>query len=462
MVSFKQKNMKAGFKYLSYILLGATIAGAVACNKKLDVLPGAQITPDQIRNGDDVKATLAGGYSSLQNASAYGEQYLSVPELLANTNIRWVGTFATYRDVALKQQVVTLALATDIWNRGYKTINTMNLVLSKLNLLSAAEQAAIGGEAKFLRAITYFELAGIFGKPYSAGNITTNVTVPIVLTPIISDDQVSAGTQPRASVDDLYKQVISDLKDAAASLPAGNGVKANKFSAFAFLARVYLAQGNYALAAASADSVISKGGFSLTSSFDKEFNNAGVWSSEDIFAIIQNAQSNAGTTNNGLVTFFAPKPFGRGDIAVQPSQLALYDDGDARKDFYQANAQNTVFYTRKWSVLYGTIPVVRLAEMYLTRAEANLQNNSSIGATPLDDVNRVRDRSKAGTLSAVTVNDVVAERERELAFEGDLFRTVKRLKKNVGNRPYDDNKLVLPVPQRERDVNPKLSQNPGY
>ncbi|UCJ06535.1 RagB/SusD family nutrient uptake outer membrane protein [Chitinophaga pendula] len=454
--------MKAGFKYLSYILLGATIAAAVACNKKLDVLPGAQITPDQIRNGDDVKATLAGGYSSLQNASAYGEQYLSVPELLANTNIRWVGTFATYRDVALKQQVVTLALATDIWNRGYKTINTMNLVLSKLNLLSAAEQAVIGGEAKFLRAITYFELAGMFGKPYSAGNITTNVTVPIVLTPIISDDQVPAGTQPRASVDDLYKQVISDLKDAAATLPAGNGVKANKFSAFAFLARVYLAQGNYALAAASADSVISKGGFSLTSSFDKEFNNAGVWSSEDIFAIIQNAQSNAGTTNNGLVTFFAPKPFGRGDIAVQPSQLALYDDGDARKEYYQANAQNTIFYTKKWSVLYGTIPVVRLAEMYLTRAEANLQNNSSIGATPLDDVNRVRDRSKAGILSAVTVNDVVAERERELAFEGDLFRTVKRLKKNVGNRPYDDNKLVLPVPQRERDVNPKLSQNPGY
>jgi len=93
----------------------------------------------------------------------------------------------------------------------------------------------------------------------------------------------------------------------------------------------------------------------------------------------------------------------------------------------------------------------------------NARAGSAIGGkTPLEDVNLVRARSHAAALATVTADQVVEERFRELAFEGDWLWTKKRLKMNIGTRPYNDPKLVLPVPQRERDVNKQLNQNPGY
>ena len=81
---------------------------------------------------------------------------------------------------------------------------------------------------------------------------------------------------------------------------------------------------------------------------------------------------------------------------------------------------------------------------------------------PKDDINKVRQRSTATALSTVTAMDFVEERFRELAFEGDRLWTLKRLQMNVDGRSYDDDKLVLPIPQREIDVNSNLVQNPGY
>ena len=160
------------------------------------------------------------------------------------------------------------------------------------------------------------------------------------------------------------------------------------------------------------------------------------------------------------------EPSGRGDVRVDTNIYKLYQEGDTRKAFvYEGTgiAGGTGIYTGKWTDFYKAIPVVRMAELYLTRAEANARKGSTIGGkTPLEDVNMVRQRSHAPALSAVTADQVVEERFRELAFEGDWLWTRKRLKMNVGNKPYDDPKLVLPVPQRERDVNDKLTQNAGY
>ena len=116
-------------------------------------------------------------------------------------------------------------------------------------------------------------------------------------------------------------------------------------------------------------------------------------------------------------------------------------------------------YANKWQKFYSEIPIIRLADMYLTRGEANFHLGTG---TPDADINIVRARAKAGPLSGATLQDFVDERFREFAFEGDRFFTLKRLKMDVSGVPYDDPTLILPLPQAEIDVNNKLVQNDGY
>jgi hypothetical protein len=225
--------------------------------------------------------------------------------------------------------------------------------------------------------------------------------------------------------------------------------------------------GDYDNAATMANDIISSGIYSLVSPYSKAFNNDG-YSPEDIFAIAQTNQSNAGISNNGLTTFYSPQPTGRGDAQVDPGYSSVFDDSnDVRGSFFTYGGSiggSEGDYTNKWLQLYKYIPVVRLAEMYLTRGEANLRKaGTPIGdATPTEDINIVRERSNASPLSAVTGDDFVAERFRELGFEGDRLWTLKRLKLDVDDRPFNDDKLILPIPQRETDVNSNLTQNPGY
>lgn len=100
--------------------------------------------------------------------------------------------------------------------------------------------------------------------------------------------------------------------------------------------------------------------------------------------------------------------------------------------------------------------------MYLIRAESNFRLNTSLGATPLDDVNTIRRRAHASELLSVTLDDILTERRRELAFEGFLIHDVKRTKGNVGSLNWNSDELVFPIPLREIQVNKKLVQNPGY
>jgi hypothetical protein len=82
--------------------------------------------------------------------------------------------------------------------------------------------------------------------------------------------------------------------------------------------------------------------------------------------------------------------------------------------------------------------------MYLVRAEANFRNGTAIGATPLEDVNTVRARAGVPPLASLTLNDILAERRRELAFEGQLLHDVKRYRQAVGNLPYNSPRLIFP------------------
>jgi hypothetical protein len=456
------KNVRYIIVIISAILIGS------ACNKKLDVLPQQHITPDEIKTEEDVKAVLFGGYALMQTTGGFGEQYIFIPDLLANTDqVNFVGTFTAYRDILRKVQTKTNGLAATLWSTSYTLINLTNTVLDKTSLVGADNRDAITGEAEFMRGVAYFELINLFAKPYSAGNVSSNPGVPIRLSPVYAYD--STKDKPaRASVDDVYKQIIKDLTDAAAKLPeVADNDRASKYSAEAFLARVYMNMGDYNNAALMADDVINSGNYNLTSSYENEFNNVGT-TFEDVFAILQTSQSNAGTQNGGIETYYLSQPAGRGEAQVDLGYFDHFDDGnDVRGNFFyngESIAGDQGVCVGKWSAFYKVIPVVRLAEMYLTRGEANLHlGGAAVGdQTPAQDYNTVRRRAHAFDADTPTVNDFVEERFRELGYEGDRLWTLKRLKMNVGSRAYDDNKLVMPIPQTELDVNSNLVQNPGY
>jgi len=108
--------------------------------------------------------------------------------------------------------------------------------------------------------------------------------------------------------------------------------------------------------------------------------------------------------------------------------------------------------------------VIRLAEMYLIRAEANFRLNTVVGDTPLNDINRIRNRSGLTSLTAaqLDLNAILKERKLELSFEGHTIHDVKRIQASVGALAWNSPKLVFPIPERETIVNSNLSQNEGY
>lgn len=260
-----------------------------------------------------------------------------------------------------------------------------------------------------------------------------------------------------------YNFVIQDLKDAIANLPESNPTAsfyANKFAAEALLARVYFQQGNYQGALEAANFVIEKSPYSLTGDFAGAFNNDGN-STEDIFAWQITTQDGV----NDMNEYWATREFGgrslTGDVTIEAPYFEVFNDeeDDRSSFFYEGNGTLS---TTKWQNQFANTPFLRLAEMYLIRAESNFRLGSSLGAAPVEDINMVRNRAGAPTLSSVTLEEIFEERKRELAFEGFALHDAKRLQQSIDGLPFDDNSLVLPIPQRDIDANPNLQQNPGY
>ncbi len=436
----------------------ASLAILSACDKKLDIRPVDTVDASQaLRTSTDVEALLVGAYDALGDEDLYGGLILRDAELLAdNGDVTWNGTYEQPREIYTKQIRTNNAQVEDTWNDGYEVINITNNVLANLDVVSADNRDRVEGEAKFIRGLVYFDLVRFYARPWNDANGTpaNNPGVPIVLTPTTTITE--ANRVARNSVAEVYAQVLADLTDAARLLPESNGFFASRGAANAILSRVYLTQERFADAAAAADSVIASGEYELVDNYADAFNNSSN-TSEDVFAIQVTSQDG---TNNMNEFFGSTENLGRGDIFIEDQHLALYEKGDERLAFFYE--EDELMYTGKWTFNFGNVNVVRLAEMYLVRAEANFRNGTAIGATPLEDVNTVRARAGVPPLTSLTLNDILLERRRELAFEGQLLHDVKRYRQSVGDLPYNSPQLIYPIPQRERDVNSQLVQNEGY
>ncbi len=446
-------------------LFGMSALLVTACNSRLEVQPTQQIDAAQaLASEQDVRITLTGAYDGLSDVNLYGGGIQYISELLGdNRDVVFGGTFATLDEIWRKTITTTNLDVRDLWLDGYNAINRTNNVLAGIDKVGAGNRNNYEGQARFIRGALYFELVKAFGKSFNDGNPAQNLGVPLVLTPTgaVSD----ADSRARNTVAEVYAQVLDDLTKAEQLLPTTQPSSfissasptgfANKGAAQAMLARVYLQQQNFAAARDAANRVITAGTFTLAPTYAAAFTDN---SPETLFKIVVTDQD--GT--NAMTTYFASNrnAGGRGDIRVQPKYRQLFGVTDARGQFF-STVNNNVF-TNKFNDRFGDVPVVRLAEMHLVRAEANLRLNTTTGATPLADVNAIRARAGATPLTAVTLADVLNERRLELGFEGQLLADIKRTGGTVGTTPANANNLVLPIPQREIDTNKKLVQNPGY
>lgn len=447
-------------KLLKYSILLITASTMfTACNKKLD-LPNPQAIGNELALSSDanVKQVLIGAYDALSSGSLYGGDIQIFGDLMAASGeLNWTGTFNTYREVYGNSMLTTNPIILNMWLNGYRAINVSNNVLANLNVVNAADRNKIKGEALFIRGTVLLELTRFFGKAYNDGSPATNPGAVIRTAP--TDGYSDVDFPARNTVAECYTQVLADLTEAETLLPNKNGVFANKVAAATILARAYLQMGNFAAArdAANRGITAAAGNFSLVSSYAAAFNTA-AYTSEDVFSIVVSDQDGA----NNCHTFYSVPPFGGrdGDIVILNNHLNLYTAGDQRLNLFYDFAGD--WRSGKWRDVFKNVKVIRLAELYLIRAEGNQRLSQSVGDTPLNDVNRIHTRAGLTPLGTVTLADILLERRLELAHEGFRVHDAKRLSETVNGRPAFDTRLVFPIPFRELNTNPNLVQNPGY
>ena len=462
--------MKAN-KIILYLFFAALFA---SCENELNIDPkqreDASVT---LSTEGGITNVLTGTYALAANGNAYGGRILLYADLLGvsgalnTTDFRWRGSYGELRQMYIKAMLSDNAIIEGTYSRCYEIINASNTVIENIDKVKdPAKQTRMIGEASFLRSLAYFDLVRFFAKPYVSGQANTQLGV-VIRPNAIYNFNVDLSKE-RSTVDEVYKVIIDGLNVAYTNLPAENSFYADKYAAKALLARVYLQQGNYAQARDAANDVIQNSGHGLSLTYAAAFNHD-TDQTEDVFAI----QITKQTGINDLNTFYESEDNGGrgGDFSIRDHYLEKFSDPDDRATFNYENAANGRILTSKFTDQFADVAVIRLAEMYLIRAEANLRLGTTVGKTPLDDINTIRSRAKADPLLTVTVDDILLERELELGMEGFLIHDIKRTKRSIDISEngdgsslilYDANNLVFPIPLKETDANKKITQNPGY
>lgn len=467
-----------------WLLILPVFLALFACDDKLDMKPQQSIDASTaLDSPENIKTTLVGAYLQARNANIFGSQFNEFSELLAATSdLSFIGTYAQPREIIQKEITVTNSYVEGCWIDAYGLTNICNTLLeeSTLAVLETDEDRdLVEGEAKFLRGWVIFEMTRLFGLPYQPGVENSQLGIPIVLTP--TKDIEDAIEVPRNTVEECYDQAIADLTTARDLLPEENGIYATKYAASAVLARLFLQQGDFGNAVIESNSVIESGLFSLTAHPLEPFNIKGT-SPEVVFALQNNVASNTAWLT---VMYASLNGMGRGDYDIQPGFLAKFDPADLRgmlmtntessftisdiTDMYYIGVgtilNNGGINTSKWGDYYANIPLIRLAEMYLIRAEANFEKGGAPYGpnTPTQDINLIRARSLAPAYSgAVTQVQIRNERFFELCWEGHRLHDLKRWHSDIGTLHYDAGNLILPIPFREMEVNKLLVQNSWY
>lgn len=412
------------------------------------------------------------------------------------------------------------------WLDGYGLINKTNLVIE--GVTNAVEEGVISqeeaddyiGQAKFLRAITLFELNKMFAKPYAKDPDAMGAIISI--DPINTEEALEAARgNGRSTVSEVYDQVLKDLDDAEELITGehfSDVLHVSSNAAAAFKTRVYLHMRNWDKVIEEANKL--DGEYALMEEPSGVFDD-NVGNTESIFSIDQGVEANAGV--NGAL----PSQYGRRElVGISPiiwNQSGWLKDDKRRNmvdidagESFDSDNSNGIFVRKSDNVLftnkyrdYNTMtdksPIIRYAEVLLNRSEALARKGNLVDA--LKDLNKVRDRALANpasqsyTASELSspkkmVEAIILERRIEFLMEGNRFSDIHRLQGddlapidgipakvddgnpvdydaasgvmptnlNVSAIPYDNFKFIWPIPNTEMANNPavKDQQNPGY
>ena len=451
------------------LLLSLVVVFAASCDKKLDVDPRQSIDADDaLTTPADVEGAVVGCYAIMGRGALYGTSLLMDADLQASSGYcSWRGTFGDFLDVSLKTMTTVNSEASRVWINAYDAINMANTVIDALGVVTdPGQKDQFEGEALFVRGIMHFELVRFYAKPWGTTAANDHLGVVIKTTATKTEEQAFERI-PRSTVSQVYAQVIADLTAASNKLPDDNGTRADRFVALAMLSRVYMMQGNYTNALQAANLVIASNKYAMNAGVAAVFDNKNT--RESIWEIQQNDQNNAGNSNDGMATFYASlEGIGRADLRMNANFVNLYDPIDSRvSEWYYIGegARPGAIYCAKWKSFSQNLPVIRIAEMYLTRAECNIRLGTTTGATPEEDLAQIVNplRNKLASYVNPTLDDVLFERYLELAFEGVRIHDVKRLRLSNGAFAWNADKLVFPIPQSEVDATEGvIIQNLGY
>ena len=471
-----------------FIILLCTLSACAVLEKT----PESSFTPENFyKNADDAKAAVSAVYA-LMNSNEMYNQNMWILQDQATDDAEWGGGRSTANQAKNDLDKYTFTPATSTfqasWTVIYRAINRANAVIDRVPKIAMDTDLKnrFVAEAKFMRGFYYFTLVRLFGE------------VPLSLKETTSLNDLAIARNP---VDDVYKQIIQDFTEAENVLPitysAADRGRATKGAAKAFLAKVYLTRQEWAKASAKAKEVMELGaGYDLWDNFADVFLIANENGKESIFEV----QSIGGGFNEGSFMQGYMRPnfdrvngiAGFGDDPATENLYKTFSADDKRRNLTLRMYSATSTPAAPSSVLFpcyvtkyldptatangeggNNFPILRYADVLLMYAEA-LNEQGANNPEAYKAINRIRKRAGLPDLTpdlsqAEFREKILLERRLELAFEGhrwyDLVRTKRLLSAMHAQNPgikVEERHYLYPIPQTERDVNAKLSQNQGY
>lgn len=467
------------------------------CGDFLDVEPQDEISREEALNDlVSVQTAMIGAYSGLTADGYYKQQMVMYPEMAGNlapspnatsaditgtgvppnvTKYRDAYTFTiqpTYTENALEQFYASIYVL-------LRRANDLIEAIPQLTEGTEAQRNSLLGEAFMLRAVGHFDLVRLYGQAYG---FSPNAGHPGV---VIADRPLSVFDFPRrATVAEVYELIISDLQQAAALIgPVAQRttepIWLSAPAARALLARAFAYTGNWEGVLEAAGAVIGNGRFTLTARADYQDGWENGRLSEIIFEI--DLQRLVRPEGSGIITSVS-EVVGAANTeplcSVTEDLSGLFEETDIRRQLLLENGEGDLL-SLKYPFAANAvrnIPLLRLSEMYLLRAEAYAELGRDEEARA--DYDLIHQRAVEGaqptTLSgAELLAEIRRERRRELHLEGHLLFDLSRWGEDVVRADclsfnpncdlnYPDYRYVLPIPLEAIEANPNLEQNDGY
>jgi hypothetical protein len=494
--------MKKITTYKIILLTGALAIGTLVSCNKLSENPSSVIVSSQFyKTSSDAVSAVNAVYSTLNSDPAsdfplYGRQLNLLVENASDNQIYSPSnTNPDVRALGTETYISSNSRVQKVWQQLYYGINRANIAIDNIPAISmdTTLRARLVRESKFVRALLYFNLVRLYGA------------VPLILhNP--SSIEVSSLLVPRTSVDSVYAQIITDLKSAT-SLPksySGTDIgRASGGAAHTLLAKVYLTRQDWTDAITELNTVINGGyGYSLFPNYYDAFQKATKNGVEHIFSV--QFETNLGAANSAQYLSESFTSFNTGtfpiDIPADSSVYKLFSAADKRRavtfysSVYNAATGKTVVFNNSYAPYFNKFvdyslsplsiqiqsginyPVLRYADVLLMYAEAQNELSGAPTSDAYSAINQVRQRAGIANLTTgLSQSDfrdsVFLERRKEFIQEGhrwfDLVRQggtvlVDALHKLPAKSAASSKNNLFPIPLVEIQIDPKLTQNPGY